>query len=100
MTPDATLGTWLVSLLADPDAMVRGEAIAALGHPWHAAGIAPLARTAATDADAPATAAVRALAAIGTPAAYDALTELSRGERTLVAATARAFLKQMPTPAR
>lgn len=100
MTRDTTLGEWLVGLLTDPDPMVRREAIAALGHPWHTLGIAPLAKIAATDEDAAATAAVRALAAIATPAAYAALMELAQGPRPLIANAARAYLKKMPTPVR
>jgi hypothetical protein len=97
---EAPYGEWLVSMLNDPDPLIRQEAIAALGHPWHTVGIAPLANAAATGSDTVATAAVRALAAAGTPAAAAALAELAHSQRVLVANTARAYLKQMPTPAR
>jgi hypothetical protein len=98
-TDDPTLGAWLATLLADPDLMVRREAVAALGHPRHAAHVGALAKAAAAGSDAAAVAAVRALAAIGTPAARAALSELTRTGGPEVANTARAYLKQRPAPA-
>jgi hypothetical protein len=94
MTNDARLGAWLVTLLDDKDPLVRREAVAALGHPWHGSHIGSLMRTATRDDEPVALAAVRAIASIDSPEAQAALADLGHADRPAVAHAARAYRKQ------
>ncbi len=90
---DPRLDAWIASELDQPDALLRAEAATALGRPWRAAYAGALARASRDPEERVALAALRALSALGTPAALRALADASRDERPRVAGRAAALLR-------